>query len=256
MYKEFVMKRFIILTLMFYSILLSANAAFAQTADFDDLILAKESYWNGSDGTGGFFSSGYAFSNNYNLSYASWDGFAYTNITNTTAEGFAAQYNAITGSGNDNSENYVVGYCSSFATNPPTITLSNEQVVSGAFFTNNNYAFYSMTNGDDFSKKFTADDWFKLTIIGWNDNGEKTGTVEFKLANGTNIIDTWSWVNLESLGKVKQVTFALTSTDNGEYGMNTPAYFCMDNFNEYNDYDNDDNDSCFIHSIVHEMHLR
>jgi hypothetical protein len=241
---------------MFCFFLISANAAVAETADFENLTLNSQSYWNGSDGSGGFFSGGMAFSNNFNQEWYSWDGFAYSNITNTTAEGSVAQYNAIAGSGVYDSANYAVGYVSSYASNPPTITLSEEQMISGAFFTNNNYAFYSMTNGDDFSKKFTADDWFKLTIIGWNDNGEKTGTVEFKLANGTNIIDTWSWVNLESLGKVKQVTFALTSTDNGEYGMNTPAYFCMDNFNEYNDYDNDDNDSCFIHSIVHEMHLR
>lgn len=247
------MKRFIILTLMFCFFLISANAAVAQTADFDDLVLAKESYWNGSDGTGGFFSSGYAFSNNYNLSYASWDGFAYSNITNTTAEGFAAQYNAITGSGTDNSENYVIGYDSSFATNPPTITLSNEQVISGAFFTNNNYAFYSMTNGDDFSKKFTADDSFELTIIGLDAAGAETGQVEFKLADGTNIVDTWTYVNLESLGTVKQLTFSLSSTDNGDYGMNTPAYFCMDSFN-YTDINDDSSDSsCFIQSMSSDL---
>ena len=32
------------------------------------------------------------------------------------------------------------------------------------------------------------------------------------------------------MGKVKKVKFALTSTDNGDYGMNTPAYFAFDNF--------------------------
>ena len=38
--------------------------------------------------------------------------------------------------------------------------------------------------GNDFAKKFTADDWFKLTIIGLDADGAETGQVEFKLADG------------------------------------------------------------------------
>jgi len=44
---------------------------------------------------------------------------------------------------------------------------------------------------DDFSKKFTADDSFELIITGLNNKGEENGIVKFKLANGTNILDTW-----------------------------------------------------------------
>lgn len=248
------MKRLFIIVLMFCFFLISANAAVAETADFENLPLNAESYWNGSDGAGGFLSGGILFSNNYNMSYASWDGFAYSNITNTTAEGFVAQYNAITGSGVDDSANYAIGYVSSFAANPPTITLSEEQTVSGAYFTNNNYAFYSMANGDDFSKKFTADDWFELVITGLNDKGETNGIVTFKLADGTNVKNNWTWVNLESLGKVKQVIFDLRSSDNGDYGMNTPAYFCMDDFNKDNiDDDDSDDSSCFIQSMSSDL---
>jgi len=29
---------------------------------------------------------------------------------------------------------------------------------------------------------------------------------------------------------VKKLGFALSSSDNGDWGMNTPAYFCFDNF--------------------------
>jgi len=248
------MKRFNFLVFLIFAIFITAGAVNAQTqtADFENLTLDQESYWNGADESGGFESGGAKFSNNYNSAWASWDGFAYSNITDTVSEGFTAQYNAITGGGVFSSKIYAIAYVSSFAANPPTITLDEEQIISGAYFTNNNYAYYSMINGDDFAKKFTDDDRFKLTITGFDSEGEETGTVEFLLADGTNIINSWTWVDLSGLGEVKQLTFGLSSTDNGDYGMNTPAYFCMDNFNEDDGDENDTHHSdggCFINSI-------
>jgi len=246
------MRRFILISLTFCFFLISANVAVAQTTDFEDLALTSESYWNGGDASGSFTSGGISFSNHYDSTWGDyWDGFAYSNITDTTAEGFITQYNAITGSGVGDSEIYAVAYDGSgFALNPPTITLSVEQAISGAYFTNNNYAFYSMSNGDGFAKKFTEEDWFKLTITGIDAQGIETGTVEFKLADGTNIVDTWTWVDLKGLGSVKQLTFIFSSTDNGEYGMNTPGYVCMDSFNKKN---SSDDSTCFIHMITSEF---
>jgi hypothetical protein len=43
------------------------------------------------------------------------------------------------------------------------------------------------------------------------------------------IVDEWTWVDLSSLGAVDSLSFTLTSSDVGQFGMNTPAYFCMDN---------------------------
>lgn len=227
----------------------------AQPTDFEDLLLSAESFWNGSDASGGFVSNGVFFNNNYNAEWFSWDGFAYSNLTDTTAQGFEAQYNAIVGKGKNSSEIYAIGYVSAFAVSLPTITLDAEQVISGAYFTNTNYAYYSMKNGDDFSKKFTGSDWFKLTVTGLDVEGKTTGTVDFMLADGTDIVDTWTWVDLSDLGPVKQLTFAMSSTDNGDFGMNTPAYFAMDNFNETDNFDkqdSSDDSTCFIQSIVYE----
>jgi hypothetical protein len=50
-------------------------------------------------------------------------------------------------------------------------------------------------------------------------------------ANGV-YIDKWTYVDLTEFGKVDAIFFTLTSSDNGDYGMNTPAYFCMDNFGQ------------------------
>ena len=98
----------------------------------------------------------------------------------------------------------------------------------------------SMLNGDGFAKKFGGvggdeQDWFLLTIDG-SLGGSAGGTVEFYLAdyrfadNSLDyLIDDWSYVDLSGLGEVDQLTFNLSSSDVGGFGMNTPAYFALDN---------------------------
>ena len=44
------------------------------------------------------------------------------------------------------------------------------------------------------------------------------------------VLTDWAWVDLTSLGdQVSQLGFTLTSSDNSRFGMNTPAYFAIDN---------------------------
>ena len=52
--------------------------------------------------------------------------------------------------------------------------------------------------------------------------------VPFYLAKGKNIIADWTYVDLSTLGKVDELHFALTGSRTGDYGLNTPAYFCID----------------------------
>jgi len=215
-----------------------AVSAHAQIVDLEDLSLPAESFWNGSDGSGGFKSGAAHFNNNYDSTYGSWDGFAYSNITDTMTEGWEAQYNAITGAGHGGSANYAVCYVG--WNGPPTVTLDMAQVVGGLYVTNSNYAYYSMLNGDAYSKKFggaTGDDpdWFMLTITGKDIDGAATGTVDLYLADyraadsaDDYIVDTWRYIDLASLGKVKTLEFALSSSDVGDWGMNTPASFALD----------------------------
>jgi hypothetical protein len=220
------------------AVLAMACCANGAIATLEDLSLAPESYWNGSDGSGGFVSGSAHFSNYYDTTYYSWEDFAYSNMTDTAAEGWGAQYNAITGSGEGGSANYAVGYVGWLGV--PTITLDNAGVIDGLYVTNTNYAYYSMLNGDMFAKKFggeTGDDedWFLLTITGKDGDGAATGSVDFYLAdyrfadNGLDyIVDTWSFIDLGSLGQVKSLEFTLSSSDVGEWGMNTPASFALD----------------------------
>ena len=224
-------------------VLAMSGVTYSNTSTFEDLDLLAESYWNGSDGSGGFVSGDLHFNNNYNAEYGSWDGFSYSNLTDTTTMGFAAQYNAITGSGQSGSANYAVAYVG--WTTPPTMTLPEPGIVEGFYVTNSSYTYYSMLNGDDYAKKFGGDsgdepDWFMLTITGKNVDGNDVGSVDFYLAdyrfednNEDYIVDTWQYVDLTSLGEVMSLEFALSSSDVGDFGMNTPASFAIDTITYY-----------------------
>jgi hypothetical protein len=218
---------------------MAGAAGAAIVTDFEDLTLGPESRWNGSDGSGGFASGSASFNNSYDATYGSWAGFAYSNITDTASSGWMSQFNVITGCGQGGSENYAVGYVGWLE--PPRMVLDEPMIVSGLYVTNNNYAYYSMLNGDAFAKKFGGssgddEDWFLLTISGKDVTDVITGTVEFYLAdyrfadNSVDyIVDNWRFVDLTGLGVVKSVEFGLSSSDtHPEYGINTPAYFALD----------------------------
>ncbi len=209
------------------------------TATMDDLELAPESYWNGSDGSGGFRSGPAFFYNSYNSDWFFWSGWSYSNISDNTTAGWTNQYSAITGEGvhPEDGPNYAVSYAS--PSSSVVFASSQAEEVRGCYVTNATYTALSMKHGDSFSKKFggedgTEEDWFMLTITGYA-GGEPTGTADHYLADyrfedpaDDYIVDTWQWVDLLSLGKVDSLVFSLSSSDMGEWGMNTPAYFALD----------------------------
>ena len=215
------------------------------TATFESIPLGgAESFWNGSDGSGGF-NDGAHFNNTYNASFGSWSGFAVSNTTDTTTPGFGNQYSAYTGGGAGGSSQYAVGYVPNpiFSSDPnPTISFGKVTNLNGytAEITNTTYAALSMLNGDSFSKQFggvTGDDpdFFLLTITGYN--GATAGnSVDFYLADyrfadnsQDYIVDEWTSVDLSAIGSADSLQFSLTSSDVGGSGINTPTYFALDN---------------------------
>ena len=223
------------------------NVPYAAT-DFEDLILANESYWNGEDGSGGFISGLAKFGNNNPGGY--WDGWAYSNTSDVTTAGYTNQYSAITGAGFDTiasaGKNYGVAYVSTDWITTEAIPLPSSfsdgsaHQVKGFYVTNSTYATLSMEQGDWVAKKFGGNDgndpdYFKLNIWGLR-NGVETDTIEFYLADfrfddntKDYIIKTWQWVELSQLGKVDNLLFSMESSDVSSYGINTPMYFNMDN---------------------------
>lgn len=219
-----------------FSLLVSNPLNAQEVATFDDLTLAPNTYWNGSDSSGSFTSGNTTFYNSYNGKYKSWTGFAYSNMADTLTSGYTNQYSAITAKGY-NSTNYAV--CNG---NPKLQFKTPQASVQGFYITNSTYAVLSMKTGDSFAKKFGGvtgndPDWFKVSIVGFKGNPVIKDSVEFYLADYRDadntkdyILKTWTWVDLTSIGSVDSIKFNLSSSDVGNLGMNTPAYFCMDNF--------------------------
>lgn len=111
----------------------------------------------------------------------------------------------------------------------------SDKIFDHIYLTNSTYAALLMLNGDAFCKKFTYEDhdWFKVTIKGFDHTGVEKGSIDFYLADfrtssSGGVVTEWTKVDLNSLGAVQRIEFTLSSTDNGTWGMNTPAYFCLD----------------------------
>lgn len=217
------------------------------TVNFEDVTLNSEGFWNGSDLSGvpqteesygieitqyygSFKSNSVSFLNQYVEDWTSWSGFACSNWKDkTNAQITENQYSVYADGGANGSEKFAVsnGISNFKFAEGVTKTIQNVMV------NNTTCAYFSIKNGDLFAKKFEAGDWFKLTFTGFDAQENKTGTTEFYLAdfrNGKTYICTdWTKVELSSLGKVNKVEISLSSSDNSDFGMNTPAYVCLDN---------------------------
>ena len=223
----------------------------AVTATFENLYLDSESFWAGPDtkGTvmegaygdemvGSFVSGSYQFSNSYNTSYGSWSGFAYSNRTATDFNTITPdQYNSVVGHGYDNSGNFAVAF------NSGEIKVLNSPLtgdsIRGLYITNSAYAANTILYAEDkdYAHKFGKGDWMKVTFTGYHADGTEA-KVDYYLADYRSAkeadhycLDTWQWVDLRPLGEVTSISFSLDGSDSGQWGLNTPAYFCLDNFN-------------------------
>ncbi len=222
-------------------VMLAALQAHAQlaTATFEDIqVDGEESFWAKTTNTGDNFwtSGGYSF-NSY---YYPMDGFNYyacfvvTNCKNTDGIDYTKAYQS-TASGAKNGNNYAVFYLDEYYGAKNEVNLPEAATVSGFWVCNNTYAMHSVTSSDTYGKVFGQGDYFKLTMTGYDANGEVTGTVDQMLVDCTvadnwTYVNDWRWVDLTSLGNVKSIKFSMSSSDTGNFGINTPLYFCMDDF--------------------------
>jgi hypothetical protein len=228
------------------AITISTAGAAQINIDFDELPLdAAQLFYNGSDGAGGFASKGATFNNDFHPTFGSWRGWSYSRATDTTTPGFGNQYSAFPGSGAGGSEKYAVAFSSADGGEGsvvPELTLPLNWEPVALKIANTTYAALSMQRGDGFAKQFGGPsgndpDWFRLCIAGLDSSHELIGMVEFYLADyrfsdaaDDRIVDTWTKVDLSPLQSagVSKLQFRLDSSDVGPFGLNTPAYFAMD----------------------------
>ncbi len=98
---------------------------------------------------------------------------------------------------------------------------------------NSPYSYYAITQGDQFTEKFTKGDYFKVLVHGLDKdkNIVNAEPVELYLANWESqeleIVTEWKKMDLSEIPNAKYLVFYLESSDKGQFGMNTPAYFTM-----------------------------
>lgn len=240
-------KTIYILTIM---TILSYNLIGQTVSDFENLPLAVDTFWNGeSSPLGTSFSSGNAaFPSYYDTSFGGFwaEGWAYTSMRDSTTPGFGNQYSAITAIGVNNSQNYAVAQAGAVV---KLTGNASGRVVGGVYITNSTYAYLAVRDGDLFARKFgdttgtnsglpqgSYPDWFKLTIKKWHGGMLSNDSINYFLADyrfsddsQDYIVKEWAFVDLSSLGNADSLLFTLSSSDVGQFGMNTPKYFCIDN---------------------------
>lgn len=231
------MKTLLLATFMSLGIMIQAQV----TIDFENFNLEQDTFLNGSDLSGGFESEFIFLPNSYNSEFASWSDWSISNVKNDSVPGFGNQYASFAGSGAKETETYAVAS----AFQPVKIyalrdgsSLDLEEI----YITNSTYAALSMQNGDAFSKVFGGEtgndpDYFLLTMKAYK-NDVVFDSLLFYLADyrfednsQDYIIKDWTKIDLSSFSDIvpmDSLEFSLSSTDVGMFGMNTPAFFCID----------------------------
>ena len=129
-----------------------------------------------------------------------------------------------------------------FSQTNDTVNFPNDIQLPGFYISNNTYAALSMRNGDAFAKKFGGSsgndpDYFRVRFQGFDASSNLTGEVVFYLADYRSsnnaqdyILKDWEMVDLSPLGSIRKFAIVFESSDTGQFGINTPKYFCLDDF--------------------------
>jgi hypothetical protein len=208
---------------------LALQPVVAATIDFDDLSLAPDTYFRTGASTS-FTSGGATFYYDAPYGDCCWSGFTYSSKTDTVTPGYLNDGSAITGDGaGAGQDNYAIGNADG-----ARLEFDTAQALAGAYFSNTTYAYLAMRDGNDGNSPafvkgpFGEDDFFTLTVTGLDAGNAPVASLDIALADGTDILSDWLFVDLSGLGTVKALQFSFASSDSGAWGVNTPTYFAMD----------------------------
>lgn len=230
--------------LLFLALLFVGVLAAQTTTDFEDLGLNVGEFSNQAPDDI-FVSGNVSLSNNYNEIYDYWEGWAISATTDVSTTTISNQYSSAAGAGVNGSTTYALTY----AFSEQRIALTGDAIgkpVISMYVTNNTFTYFNILNGGSPGKRFggeTGDDpdFFLLTVQGELAGIRTSEVVEFYLADyrfadnsQDYIVSDWNLIDLTSLGNVDNLIVSLTSSDNGGFGMNTPAYVCVDDITTSN----------------------
>ncbi|MBR4388520.1 MAG: DUF4465 domain-containing protein [Prevotella sp.] len=203
---------------------------------FEEFEVNTDGYQNDFGEDGYFESGGFTFYCNYFPEWSYWSGFAVSNRTETSFASLTPdQFNCCVGHGANGSEKYCVAYPQGELIEVDAV---GGQEISGMYVTNEAWVVDAILNGDGMTPgAFTTGDYLILKIIG-NHADDTSDIIEFYLADYRSeneadhyYVNDWQWVDLSALGKVESLTFRMESSRNNDWGMTTPGYFCIDDFN-------------------------
>lgn len=136
----------------------------------------------------------------------------------------------------------VYGYKDSYNSqwmDKPSFTLDAPYTLSGLWYCNSSYVYGVMENGNKFGNIGVAgsmsgtNGYFEVILECYDNAGKLIATktkllADYRIGN-TQVtpVTTWTYwpINVEN---VKTVKFNFTGSDTGAYGLNTPAYICID----------------------------
>ncbi len=218
------------------ALLFALNGMAGDVVTFEEFEVNTDGYQNDFGEDACFESGGFTFYCNYFPEWSYWSGFAISNRTETSFSSYQIdQFNSAVGHGANGSEKFVVSYPQGELIEADA---AEGEEISGFYVTNNAWVVDAILNGDGMTPgAFTTGDYLALKIIG-NHPDETADTLTFYLADYRSeneadhyYLNDWKWVDLSSLGKVASITFRMESSRSNDWGMTTPGYFCMDDFN-------------------------
>ncbi len=174
------------------------------------------------------------FVNTYYESWGAWywAGFAFSTVSNTTANSYTNQYAPAEAL----PRACAIGYNDSWH-DAPTILFDLPAAPRSLLLNNTTYAALTLRDGDayGFSQPFSDGDYFFLTLTATDLDGHVLATTNHYLAdfrNGLAFIQTnWSTLDLSWMPpNVAALTGTLTTSDIGDWGPNTPMYFALADF--------------------------
>lgn len=217
-------------------------------ADFETFSLTANSNYHSISSTP-FQTSNAVFEYEWDPSFGGFwaGGFSYTNKYDSANGTFANLFGVKPYKGYNNSATYLV------AQDRGLIELKVPfKTVDGFYITNTTFAFKSIKNGNQFSRKFgdttgtgsgttiaqgSYPDYFKVTAKGYLNGTMKQDSsvfflADYRFSDNTKdyVVNDWRWFNTSNLGMVDSIRFFMYSTDTNQFGMNTPAFFGIDNF--------------------------
>ena len=223
-------------TILMVVALLCAFSCFSQVVDFEDLTLNPNSSWIGADGTGQFTSSYLTLYNDYDINYGSWQGFGYTNGTDTESEA-DTNLSSCVGHGAGNSEYYVTAYVGfdwmgDYSPIPVGMKINTE--IAGNFAHRGAYFCMPVALKKYVDREYPSGHFYYKLKASAYANGTLVGEREIMMADfsGDNsyMMDDWTFVDLSWIENADSLNFIALSDDANAYGILTPAYFSMDDF--------------------------